>query len=108
MMAQSSAQPFDDAEWSLEMKWDGYRALATIDSGHVNLWPRTGLRLDLKYPIIVQELEDLKLKSAILDGEIVALDAEGIRSARATANSRSSVAGRYPKGAATRATRRGE
>jgi bifunctional non-homologous end joining protein LigD len=60
------------------MKWDGYRALATIDSGHVNLWSRNGLKLDSKYPLIVQELEHLKLKSAILDGEIVALDAEGI------------------------------
>jgi len=78
MMAQSSAQPFDDPEWIFEMKWDGYRALATIDSGHVNLWSRNGLRLDSKYPLIVQELENLKLKNAILDGEIVALDADGI------------------------------
>jgi bifunctional non-homologous end joining protein LigD len=78
MMAQSSAQPFDDPDWIFEMKWDGYRALATIDSGHVYLWSRNGLRLDSKYLLIVQELEDLKLKSAILDGEIVALDAEGI------------------------------
>ena len=78
MMAQSSAQPFDNPDWIFEMKWDGYRALATIDSGHVNLWSRNGLRLDSKYPLIVQELEDLKLKSAILDGEIVALDADGI------------------------------
>jgi hypothetical protein len=52
--------------------------LATIDSGHANLWSRNGLRLDSKYPLIVQELEGLKLKSAILDGEIVALDAERI------------------------------
>ena len=71
MMAQSSAQPFDDPDWIFEMKWDGYRALATIDSGHVYLWSRNGLRLDSKYLLIVQELEDLKLKSAILDGEIV-------------------------------------
>jgi bifunctional non-homologous end joining protein LigD len=78
MMAQSSAQPFHDPDWIFEMKWDGYRALATIDSGNVNLWSCNGLRLDSKYPLIVQALEDLKLKSAILDGEIVALDAEGI------------------------------
>jgi ATP-dependent DNA ligase len=78
MMAQSSAQPFDDPEWIFEMKWDGYRALATIVSGHVSLWSRNGLRLDSKYPLIVQELEGLKLQSAILDGEIVALDSEGI------------------------------
>jgi hypothetical protein len=78
MMAQFSAQPFDDPEWIFEMKWDGYRALATIDAGHVNLWSRNGLRLDSKYALIVQELAKLKLKSAILDGEIVAVDADGI------------------------------
>ena len=78
MMAKSSAQPFDNPDWIFEMKWDGYRALATIDSGHANLWSRNGLRLDSKYPLIVQELENLKLKNAILDGEIVALDADGI------------------------------
>ena len=53
-------------------------ALATIDSGRVNLWARNGLWLDSKYPLIVLELEGLKLNSAILYGEIVALDAEGI------------------------------
>jgi ATP-dependent DNA ligase len=78
MMAQSSAEPFDNPEWLFEMKWDGYRALATIDSGNVSLWSRNGLRLDSKYPLIAQELKDLKLQSAILDGEIVELDADGI------------------------------
>jgi bifunctional non-homologous end joining protein LigD len=53
-------------------------ALATIDSGRVNLWARNSLWLDSKYPLIVLELEGLKLNSAILYGEIVALDAEGI------------------------------
>jgi bifunctional non-homologous end joining protein LigD len=52
MMAQSSAQPFDDPDWIFEMKWDGYGALATISSGHVDLWSRNGLRLDSKYPLI--------------------------------------------------------
>src|SRR5262245_53826460 len=32
MMAQSSARLFDDPEWIFETKWDGYRALATVDS----------------------------------------------------------------------------
>jgi bifunctional non-homologous end joining protein LigD len=52
MVAQSRDQPFDDPDWIFEMKWDGYRALATIDSGQVDLWSRNGLRLDSKYPLI--------------------------------------------------------
>jgi ATP-dependent DNA ligase len=59
-------------------EWDGYRAIATIDAGRVNLRSRNGLSLDSKYPPIVQELKRLKLKSAILDGEIAVLDSERI------------------------------
>jgi bifunctional non-homologous end joining protein LigD len=59
-------------------EWDGYRAIATIDAGRVNLRSRNGLSLDSKYPPIVQELKRLKLKSAILDGEIAVLDSDGI------------------------------
>jgi bifunctional non-homologous end joining protein LigD len=77
MMAQSSTEPFDDPEWIFEIKWDGYRAVATIDAGRVNLWSRNGLSLDSKYSRIAQELKRLKLKRAILDGEIVVLDDEG-------------------------------
>jgi bifunctional non-homologous end joining protein LigD len=63
MMAQSSAQPFDNPGWIFEMKWDGYRAIATISTGRVNLWSRNGLSLDSKYPTISQELKKLKVKS---------------------------------------------
>jgi bifunctional non-homologous end joining protein LigD len=78
MTAQSSAQPFDDPDWIFEMKRDGYRALATITPEQVALRSRNGLRLDSTYPLVVQDLKKLKLKSAILDGEIAVLDSEGI------------------------------
>jgi bifunctional non-homologous end joining protein LigD len=52
IMAQSSAQPFDDPECIFEMKWDGYRAIATISTGRFKLWSRNGLSLDSKYPLI--------------------------------------------------------
>jgi bifunctional non-homologous end joining protein LigD len=77
MMAQTSAKPSDDPEWIFEMKWDGYRAIATITSEHVDLWSRNGLSLTKKYDPIVTELSRLKLKSAILDGEIAVLDSDG-------------------------------
>ena len=56
----------------------GVEATGDNERADISLWSRNGLKLDSKYPFIVQDLEDLKLKSAILDGEIVALDAEGI------------------------------
>jgi bifunctional non-homologous end joining protein LigD len=78
MMAQTSAKPFDDPEWIFEMKWDGYRAIATMNSGHVNLWSRNGLTLNTKFSLIADSLKKLKVKSAILDGEIVVLDEQGV------------------------------
>ena len=78
MMAKSTELPFDHPDWIFELKWDGYRAIATIATGHVSLLSRNGLSLSTKFTPIAQELKKLKLKSAILDGEIVVLDDEGI------------------------------
>jgi bifunctional non-homologous end joining protein LigD len=44
----------------------------------VTLWSRNGLALDPKFQVLHLDLKDLKLRSTILDGEIVALDCEGI------------------------------
>jgi bifunctional non-homologous end joining protein LigD len=77
MLAESVEQPFDGAEWLFEIKWDGYRAVAFIDAGKVRLVSRNQNDLTARYP----ELKDLPkfvhARSAILDGEVVALDEEG-------------------------------
>ena len=77
MLAESIDKPFDDAEWLFEIKWDGYRAIAFVESGNVRLVSRNQNDLTGRYP----ELKDLprfvKAKTAILDGEVVALDEEG-------------------------------
>lgn len=63
------------AEWRGEIKFDGYRAIAVINAGQVKLWSRNHKPLD--YPEVVADLEKLKCRNAVLDGEIVALDAQG-------------------------------
>jgi bifunctional non-homologous end joining protein LigD len=77
MLATSIAQPFDGSEWLFEIKWDGYRAVAFIESGKIRLVSRNQNDLTARYP----ELKDLpnfvKAKNAILDGEVVALDEQG-------------------------------
>src|SRR5260370_32747342 len=78
MMAKSADQPFDDPDWIFEMKWDGYRAIAIIDKGNVRLVSRNGLSLNSKFAGIVEALKSLKVESAILDGELVVIDEEGI------------------------------
>src|ERR1700732_365693 len=79
MQASSVKEPFDSPGWIFETKLDGYRAIAVIDStGKARIWSRNGLPLEPKFPTIQEAVEELKLRSTILDGEIVALDEEGI------------------------------
>jgi len=69
--------PPEGARWLHEVKWDGYRILATIANGEVKLWSRNALPWNDRLPDIVQSLQALGLHSARLDGELVALDARG-------------------------------
>jgi len=66
-----------DGEWIFEIKFDGYRLMARIEHGVVNLITRGGHDWSNKMPRLVAELKDLSLDSAWLDGEIVVLGASG-------------------------------
>ena len=44
------AQPFDSAECSFELKWDGIRALAAVDKGGWRLWGRERADYTARYP----------------------------------------------------------
>ena len=80
MLAESIEKPFDDPDWLFEIKWDGYRAIAFIDNGKVRLVSRNQNELTARYPELKDMPEFVKAKTAILDGEVVALDAEGCAS----------------------------
>ena len=77
MLATSIDEPFDDPEWLFEIKWDGYRAVAFIAKGKVRLVSRNQNDLTAQY----LELQSLPLfiqaETAILDGEVAALDEQG-------------------------------
>ena len=68
------------ANWVHEVKFDGYRTLALVESGHARMMTRTGLDWTPKFQAVADDLSRLDVKSAILDGEIVALDAHGASS----------------------------
>lgn len=65
------------AHWTYEIKWDGYRALAVKDGSNVRLLSRNQKNLTPDYPAVVSAVQSIKEKSVLLDGEIVALDANG-------------------------------
>jgi bifunctional non-homologous end joining protein LigD len=63
--------------WHCEIKFDGYRAVAVINKGKVELWSRNRKSMTADFPQVVADLEKLDCRSAVIDGEIVALDAQG-------------------------------
>ena len=66
-----------EGSWRCEIKFDGYRAVAVLNDGKVELWSRNHKPLDADYPEVVAALARIKCRNAVLDGEVVALDAEG-------------------------------
>ena len=58
--------------WIHELKWDGYRIVGTVVAGTARLWSRNALEWTAKVPTIAKALEDLGLKSAAVDGELIA------------------------------------
>ena len=86
MQAETREAPFSDAGWMWEPKLDGYRALALVQGGRVELRSRRGLDLARDFPSLVAELGRQAVESMVLDGEIVAFDAAGKPSFQALQN----------------------
>ena len=64
--------------WEFEPKWDGYRALGYIRGGEAKLVSRNGNDLTGRFAPVVKELpKALRTPDAVVDGEVVALDAHG-------------------------------
>jgi bifunctional non-homologous end joining protein LigD len=64
-------------KWQCEIKFDGFRAIAVLNNGEAELWSRNRNSLSSSFPDIVGELGRLRCRNAVVDGEIVALDAKG-------------------------------
>jgi bifunctional non-homologous end joining protein LigD len=61
-----------------EVKFDGYRAQGHIDQGTTRIFTRRGFDWSDRFVAIVRALKHLSARSAVLDGEIVALNERGI------------------------------
>lgn len=64
-------------EWLHELKFDGYRLLCHINGRQVRFWTRNQKDWTAKFASVGKAVKALPVKSAILDGEIVALDPSG-------------------------------
>lgn len=76
MLAQLGAEAFDKSDWVFEIKWDGYRAVADLTDDPIKLYSRNGLSFAEKFVKIANALSEQE-HQMILDGEIVAYNAQG-------------------------------
>jgi bifunctional non-homologous end joining protein LigD len=66
------------AGWTFEVKWDGYRAIATESGGDVTLTSRNGNDLTARFQNVAKEIpKAVKTPDCVLDGEVCALDESG-------------------------------
>ncbi len=77
MLATLVEEPFDDPDWLFEIKWDGYRALCTIEDSTLTLVSRNGLDMLARFPDLKELRSAFASLPVVVDGEIVSLDAKG-------------------------------
>ncbi len=77
MSATLVTKPFRDEDWLYEVKWDGYRVEAVVRDGKVSLFTRNGHDAETYFPRLLTPPAWIEAHEAIVDGEVVALDASG-------------------------------
>jgi len=92
MLATLVDEPFDDEDWQYEVKWDGYRALAFVNKGKVELQSRNNKTFNDKFYPIHELLQKFKI-NALLDGEVLVLNNKGVSNFGALQNWRSEADG---------------
>jgi bifunctional non-homologous end joining protein LigD len=73
-LASVSKDPPEGDDWISEIKFDGYRLLCWLDHGHVRLLTRKGLDWTDRLPAVANAVTTLRADTALVDGELVALD----------------------------------
>jgi bifunctional non-homologous end joining protein LigD len=77
MLAELVTALPEGAEWLYEVKWDGYRALILKDGPRILVRSRNDNDFTLKFAAVAEAASNLSAAKVTLDGEIVALGADG-------------------------------
>jgi DNA ligase D-like protein (predicted ligase)/DNA ligase D-like protein (predicted polymerase)/DNA ligase D-like protein (predicted 3'-phosphoesterase) len=77
MLAQPHDEPFDSADYAYEVKWDGIRALITLDEGTLRIRSRNKLEITARFPELDIPAEAFRATCGLFDAEIVCLDEVG-------------------------------
>jgi len=92
MLATLVNAPFDDPEWTYEVKWDGYRSVAYINNGVAELSSRNNKSFTEKYYPLANTMKEWSI-NAVLDGEILVIGKDGKANFGALQNWRSEADG---------------
>jgi bifunctional non-homologous end joining protein LigD len=92
MLATLVDKPFDEPGWLYEIKWDGYRAVAMLNKGKVNLISRNNKSFNDKFYPVYETLKNWKI-DAVIDGEIAVLNKSGVSDFGSLQNWRSEADG---------------
>ncbi len=71
-------KPFSSQQWLFEPKWDGWRAMCFVKDGEAHFISRKQNSLNERFPQLKDAGRVIQATTAVLDGEIVALDEKGL------------------------------
>ena len=71
-------KPPSGANWIHEIKHDGYRLMARRDPVGIRLLTRRGNDWSSRFPLIVEAVNHLRVRSCLIDGEVVCCDERGV------------------------------
>ena len=77
MLARAADKPPDSKDYVYELKWDGIRAMISLDEGHIRIRGRNGMDVTEQFPELLIPEQAFRATSALFDGEIVCLEADG-------------------------------
>jgi bifunctional non-homologous end joining protein LigD len=92
MLATLIDKPFDDPGWQFEVKWDGYRTIAMMNGGNAALKSRNDKSFSDKFYPVYEAIKAWGI-NAVVDGEIVVVNKEGLADFGSLQNWRSEADG---------------
>jgi DNA ligase D-like protein (predicted ligase)/DNA ligase D-like protein (predicted 3'-phosphoesterase) len=77
MLARPALKPPDSQDYLYELKWDGIRALISLDEGGIRIHGRSQMDITRQFPELLISETAFRATSGLFDGEIVCLEADG-------------------------------
>ena len=71
-------RPPSGSNWIHEIKHDGYRLMARPDPVGIRLITRRGNDWTIRFPLVVEAVNHLTVRSCLIDGEVVCCDERGV------------------------------